>query len=50
MTNEIEKLIKKSFLRDVKLNVLTNDFDGKTELWTTKQILQMLDNMEENLK
>ncbi len=49
MTKEIENLIKRSFLRDIMINVLKNEL-GESGLWTTKQILQMLDNMDENLK
>lgn len=49
MTKEIENLIKKSFLRDVMLNVLKNDADFGSK-WTTRQILQMLENMDEELK
>lgn len=49
MTKEIEVLIKRSFLRDVMLNVLKNDA-AKGNQWQTGQILRMLENMDEELK
>jgi len=50
MTKEIENLIKRSFLRDIKINILNNELHEGDDRWTTKQLFQMLDNMEEQLK
>jgi len=49
MTKEIENLIKRSFLRDMMINVLKNEAVSGDQ-WSTRQILQMLENMDEELK
>jgi len=49
MNKEIENLIKRSFLRDIMINVLKNEA-AKGNQWQTRQILQMLENMDEELK